>query len=235
MTLVTGQQTMTVRDVLRQVLFLKNAPEAAIDALINTGHERRLGRGEVVFAELERCLGLVVVLRGAVKTYKLDSRGRELTLGVETAGTSLGEPALFDGGNYPYHAEAVSEDTGLWVTPRDSFRSVLRAHPEIAERGLLTLGIRLRQMISLAGAQSLSSVRARLAAYLLEASSGRPSFRLDETNDSIAGRLGTAREVVSRTLRYLKDMGVISLNGREVSIRDPAGLRRIAEDADLPA
>ncbi len=234
MTLVTGQQTMTVRDVLRQVLFLKNAPETAINSLIHTGHERRLERGEVVFAELERCLGLVVVLRGAVKTYKLDSRGRELTLGVETEGASLGEPAVFDGGNYPYYAESVGEDTRLWVVPRDSFRLVLRAYPDIAERGLLTLGIRLRQMIQLAGAQSLYSVRARLAAYLLEASSGRTSFRLDDTNDSIAGRLGTAREVVSRTLRYLKDVGVISLNGREVSVLNQPGLRRIAEDADLP-
>lgn len=234
MTLVTGQKTMMVRYVLRQVLFLKNAPETAVESLLHMGYERRLGRGEVVFAELERCLGLVVVLRGAVKTYKLDSRGRELTLGVETKGASLGEPAVFDGGNYPYYAEAVGEDTRLWVVPRESFRLVLRAYPDIAERGLLTLGIRLRQMIQLAGAQSLYSVRARLAAYLLEASSGRTSFRLDDTNDSIAGRLGTAREVVSRTLRYLKDVGVISLNGREVNVLNQPGLRRIAEDADLP-
>ena len=75
---------MKVSDALRQVLFLKTVPEEALSALIAAGEERKLQKGESLFEEFERCLGLVVVLQGAVKVYKLDSRGRELTLSLET-------------------------------------------------------------------------------------------------------------------------------------------------------
>jgi len=219
---------MEPREALRQVLFLKTAGEEAISELIVSGQARRLRKGEQLFAEFERCRGLFVVLTGAIKVYKLDSRGRELTLSVETPGASVGELPLFDGGNYPYSAEAAQADTAVWAVPRNRFREVMRAHPEIAERALLALGVRLRQMVQIAEAQSLYTVRARLAAYLLGVGRGRTAFRLEETNEAISSHLGTVREVVSRTLRTLKEAKVIGLSGRWIEVLDGEELHRIA-------
>ena len=157
---------MEPREVLRQVLFLKTAGEEAISELIVSGQARRLRKGEQLFAEFERCRGLFVVLTGAIKVYKLDSRGRELTLNVERPGASVGELPLFDGGNYPYSAEAAQADTAVWAVPRDRFREVMRAHPEIAERALLALGVRLRQMVQIAEAQSLYTMQAEIELML---------------------------------------------------------------------
>ena len=100
---------------------------------------------------------------------------------------------------------------------------------EIAGRALLALGRQLRQMVQIAETQSLYTVQSRLAAYLLETANGETKFRLDATNDDIAGRLGTVREVVSRTLRTLKESKVIGLQGRWVTISDSTELRRIAK------
>ena len=219
---------METRDALRQVLFLKTAGEEAMSTLAAFGQTQRLAKGEQLFAEFGRCQGLFVVLTGAVKVYKLDSRGRELTLSMELPGASVGELPLFDGGNYPYSAEATQADTAVWFVPRDRFREVMRADPEIAERALLALGVRLRQMVQIAEAQSLYTVRARLAAHLLEVAGGRETFRLGETNEAISGQLGTVREVVSRTLRTLKEAKVIGLRGRWVDVLDGEELRRIA-------
>jgi len=219
---------MEPEEALRQVLFLKTARREAISQLLAAGQVRHLGKGEQLFRELERCLGLFVVLTGAVKVYKLDSRGRELTLSQEGPGASVAELPLFDGGNYPYSAEAAQANTSVWFVPRDSFRAVMHAFPEITERALLALGIRLRQMVQIAEAQSLFTVRARLAAYLLEMMAGRTEFRLEDTNEVISSHLGTVREVVSRTLRTLKEAKVITLWGRWVTLLDEAELRRIA-------
>lgn len=219
---------MESREALRQVLFLKTAGEEAISKLEASGQAQRLGKGEQLFAEFERCRGLFVVLAGTIKVYKLDSRGRELTLSREGPGASVGELPLFDGGNYPYSAEATQAGTAVWFVPRDQFREVMRADPQIAERALLALGVRLRQMVQIAEAQSLYSVRARLAAYLLEVGAGRTLFRLEETNEAISGHLGTVREVVSRTLRTLKEAQVIGLRGRWVEVLDGEELRRVA-------
>jgi len=213
---------------LRRVLFLKTIPEKAMEALISAGEPWELQKGDSLFEEFSRCRGLMVVLQGVVKVYKLDSRGRELTLSLEVVGSSVGELPLFDGGNYPYSAEAAANDTVVWLVPRSRFREIMRAYPEIAERGLLALGVRLQRMVQIAEAQSLYSVRSRLATYLWELSGGRTVFTLEETNEAIASQLGTVREVVSRTLRNLKDAGVIGLQGRAITIRDREELMQIA-------
>ena len=219
---------MEPEQALRQVLFLKTAGPEAMGQLLRSGQRRHLSKEEQLFVELERCRGLFVVLTGAVKVYKLDSRGRELTLSVEGPGASVAELPLFDGGNYPYSAEAAQADTSVWFVPREQFREIMRHSPEITERALLALGIRLRQMVQIAEAQSLFTVRARLAAYLLEVGAGRAEFRLEDTNEVISSHLGTVREVVSRTLRTLKEAKVIALRGRWVTVLDEAELRRIA-------
>lgn len=135
---------MEPEEAVRQVLFLKTASHAAISQLLASGQRRQYAKGEQLFMELERCLGLFVVLTGAVKVYKLDSRGRELTLSLEGPGASVAELPLFDGGNYPYSAEAAQVNTSVWFVPRDQFRAVMHAFSEITERALLALGIRLR-------------------------------------------------------------------------------------------
>ena len=102
-------------------------------------------------------------------------------------------------------------------------------YPEIAGEVVRALAIRMRKLYSQVEAQTLHTVQARLAAYLLQSSGGKTVFLLDETNEAIAGHLGTVREVVSRTLRSLREQGAITLSGRRVGIKDCPTLRRIAE------
>lgn len=222
---------METRAALRNIYFLKMLPDAAIEAIARAGTECRLRKGEVLFLEKDRCLGLVVVLEGAIKVYKLDSRGRELTLDLEKPGESVAEIALFDGGNYPANAEAV-EDSRLLLVPPERFRAIMAAYPEIAGAALKALGIRMRKLMQTLEAQALYTVRARLADYLLAEAAERTTFRLSETNEGIANRLGTVREVISRTLRILADTGAITLNGREVTLQEPEILRRIAGSSE---
>jgi CRP/FNR family transcriptional regulator len=215
-------------NLLRRPLLLKGLSEPAFAALARAGERRRYGKGQLLFAENQPCIGLIVVLAGAVRIFKMDPRGRELTLGREEPGSSVAELPLFDGGNYPAAAEAAEEDTILYVVPRARFQTLMREHPEIAAAALKALGVRLRKMLKMLEAHSLHTVRARMAAYLVRAAHGQASFALDETNEAIAGQLGTVREVVSRTLRSLREAGVITLHGRKVHILDRPALSRIA-------
>src|SRR5258708_22958704 len=229
MTFVTEPVSLLDRKrALRQVYFLKTLPDEALEALAAGGSERRLCQGEMLFAERGRCLGLVVVLTGAIKVYKLDTRGRELTLDLETQGDSVAEVALFDGGNYPAIAEAISSGTTVLIVPRDDFLRVAVAHREISDLALKALGVRIRKLMETVEAHALHNVRTRIASYLLDAAGGRATFRLEETNDVIASRTGTVREVVSRTLRILADAGAITLSGRTITIRDAGVLCAIA-------
>jgi len=223
---------MERKEALRRVLFLKTLPEEVVAAVAASGEERSLRKGELLFAENAPCLGLIVVLTGAIKVYKLDSRGRELTLGLEEPGASVAELPLFDGGNYPASAEAALEKTTVLVVARERFQRLMVMHPEIAVQALRALAIRMRRQVLMIESQTLHTVRARLAAYLLHTANGRMTFPLEETNEAIGSQIGTVRDVVSRTLGSLKETGAITLRGRWVAIQDAESLRRIAEIED---
>ena len=69
----------------------------------------------------------------------------------------------------------------------------------------------------------------RLAAFLLEESVLESSDELRITHERIAAHLGTAREVVTRMLRYFQSEGLVSLSRGTVRIADRQGLEALAE------
>lgn len=219
---------MERKEALRRVLFFKGLPDSAIDKIASLGTERRLQRGQVLIHEFDRCLGLIVVLSGAVRIYKIDNRGRELTLGLDRPGSSVAEMPLFDGGNNPASAEAAEENTTVFIMPRDRFLTVMAEYPQIADQAVRALAVRMRRLFQMVEAQSLHTVRARLASYLIERSGGRSAFALVETNEEIGNHIGTVRDVVSRTLGNLKESGIIAVSGRRVTVSDMDALHRIA-------
>ncbi len=219
---------LTPQAALRKIYYLKLLPDEALNTLIAASSIRRLQRGELLILEGAKCAELIVVLAGAVRIYKLDSRGRELTLDRELPGKSVLEMCLFDGGNYPANVEGAEEDTAVLIVARDTVYNLMSAYPHVAIAALKALGVRMRKLIVTLEAQSLYPVRARLAAYILEAAQGRTTFMLQEKNEEIGNRIGTVREVVSRTMHGLKDAGAITLNGRHITVVDAEALRRIA-------
>lgn len=218
--------SMTRDEALRRVGFLKEAPEAARLALAMSGHTQTLTEGELLFLEATPSLGLLVVLEGSLKESKLDARGRELILAIHKPGSSVAELPLFDGGNHPTQASALTESTRIFRVPRPAFESVLTAYPELARAALRSLAIQQRKLLEMLKAQALHTVRARLAAYLLAQNSA--TFSLPETNESIAAQVGTVREVISRTLHQLTDLGHIALTGRTIAIVNREALEKIA-------
>jgi CRP-like cAMP-binding protein len=216
-------------EALRRVLFLKALPQDTLIEIGASGRERIFSAGETVFLEKDPCLGLLVVLQGAVKVCRIDTRGREFILGIEKPGASIGDLALFDGGNYPASAFAAMSDTCLLIVSPSAFSRLTQKHPEIAVGAIRALAVQQRRLIEMLKASTLQSVRSRIAAYLLTQAEERAVFSLTETNATIGSHIGTVREVVSRTLHLLEDESLVRLEGRTVIILNRAGLQAIAE------
>ena len=215
-------------EALQRVLFLKSLPGTALSEIASLGTERNLSTGEMLFGEKDACLGLLVVLEGAVKVCRIDRRGREFILGIERPGASIGDLALFDGGNYPASAFAVAEGTRVLVISPAPFAGLVRKYPEIAAGAMRAMAVQQRRLIEMLKASTLQNVRSRIAAYLLQMADGSGTFTLTETNAIIGSHIGTVREVVSRTLHLLEDEGLVVLQGRTVTVVDRAALQVIA-------
>ena len=77
---------------------------------------------------------------------------------------------------------------------------------------------------------SLKEVSARLAAYILAEAKNSPSntFELDITKAQLASRLGTISETLSRNLKKFRDLGAITVSGKQITVLNPSLLKNIA-------
>lgn len=123
----------------------------------------------------------------------------------------------------------------LFIDKRDVKRLCLE-HRNIALAALKLLAERLRRCAELVEALSLREVDQRLAHWLLSAARVRGTrggetlqFTLHLTNQQIAARIGSVREVVSRAFTRLQHNGLIAVDGRVVQIPDEAALGLYAE------
>lgn len=161
----------------------------------------------------------------------LDGELDAIVISIESAGSSLGEVSVFDGGSYSATATAM-EPTTLLRLRGDSFRALCLANPAIAFQVIRVLGHRLRHLRALVEKLSFATVRDRLILHLLQlaqevgtADGNEIRVVLTENNEELAGRLGTVRELVSRNLGRLHGEGLIVMRRRLVWIPDPGRLR----------
>jgi CRP/FNR family transcriptional regulator, cyclic AMP receptor protein len=221
-------------EVLRNAAMFAGLDEAQIRALDRRLVPRRFSRDQVVFEEGQPAQGLYIIARGAVRIYKTSAEGREQVLAVERAGYSVAEIPLFDGGPYPASVAAL-ENSDLLFLSRQDFEALCREHPQITLKVLEVVGRRLRQLVSIIEELSFRTVRHRLAALLVEQAeaSGAQTddgieFTLAVTNQEIAARIGTVRELVSRTLGQFEGAELIERRGRAILVPDLEALRAVA-------
>ena len=199
---------------------------------------RRFSAGEMVFAEGEPCTGLYVVESGQVRIFKSSAGGREHVLGIEGPGSSVAELPVFDGGKYPASVSAIDEATLLFVSKQD-FQSLCLAHPQVALKVLRVVGARLRRLVGIIEELSFTTVRHRLAAFLvrLARTSGKRTedgieITLPANNQELASQIGTVRELVSRNLSRFQAEGMLRIEGRSVTVTDLKALEAELQSAE---
>jgi len=211
-------------EILRKTPLFTTLADDELGRLAAIAVPRRYARKETVFREGERTGGFFVVSSGKVKVFKLSEEGKEQVLHVLEAGQSFAEAALFEGGNYPAHAEALA-DSELLLFPKRAFLELLERNPGIALRMLASLSRWLKRMTDLVESLSLRDVEARLVLYLSEElkSRGIPArdgatLDLPMSKNVLAARLGTVPETFSRALKKLQDEGRIAVRGKQIRI-----------------
>lgn len=224
----------TRSDPLARTAHFRLLPPAERRRVLGHCTERALTAGGVLFAEGEPCRGLYILVEGRVELRQLSPRGREQVLHTEGPGATLGEAPLFDHGGYVASAVAAVPTRALFV-PRAEVIAVLRRHPAIAVSLLETMARRVRRFADMAGSLAFRPVHERLAQYIATAAgeSGRPvaaglTVDLALTQEQLAARLGTVRELVARAFSQLEARGVITRKRARIVIQDSALLAALA-------
>jgi len=225
-------------ETLKRVPIFSGLTEAEVVFLAQRTVPRRFSTGETVFAEGEPCTGLYVVESGHVRIFKSSAGGREHVLAIEGPGSSVAELPVFDGGNYPASVSAVDDAILLFVSKQD-FQALCLEHPQVALKVLRVVGARLRRLVAIIEELSFTTVRHRLAAFLvrLAKTSGTRSgngleITLPANNQELASQIGTVRELISRNLSRFQAEGMIKIEGRNVFITDLKALEAELQSAE---
>lgn len=200
------------------------------ESLGNRAVHKRYADSERLFNEGDRCEGLFVVSKGAVRIFKSAPSGREQVLAVEGPGSSIAELPVFDGGDYPASADAVGDTETVFIS-RQAFQAFCLEHPQVALKVLAVVGSRLRRLVAIVEELSFATVRQRIIALLLRAAEteGKRTprgvqFSLKSGHQEIAFEIGTVRELVSRNLARLQAEGLIEMDGRKIVVKDLSAL-----------
>ncbi len=206
------------------VLFSHLDPRGLAD-VAGRALERRLARGEVLALEGEPCEAVYLVVEGRVRALKMSPQGREQVVNELRAGQILYVVPALDGGPLPTTSQAATRATLLAWRVGD-WLELLDRYPSLERRLLVDFAGRLRRLADLVGELALYSVPERLARLLLELSEEPPQRRL--TQQEMATRLGTVREVVARTLAGFQARGWLMVDRGRIEIHDVEALRDLA-------
>jgi CRP-like cAMP-binding protein len=219
----TAQEAASLA-ILKRVPIFSSLSEQEFTFLTSRVVQRKYGAGEVIFGEGDPCAGLYVVQSGNVRIFKSSAGGREQVLSIDGPGSSIAELPVFDGGNYPASAQAVTESTLLFFSRQD-FHALCAQHPQVALKVLRVVGGRLRRLVGIIEELSFTTVRHRLIALLVRLGKAEGTrngdaitVSLPMNNSELAAQIGTVRELVSRNLSRLQAEGLIEVDNRSLQI-----------------
>ncbi len=196
-----------------------------LDSLIT----RQIKKGTLIHNGSMDCTGLLLVKHGQLRAYILSDEGREITL-----------YRLFDMDICLFSASCImrsiqfdvtieaEKDTDLWIIPAEIYKSIMEESAPVANYTNELMASRFSDVMWLMENIMWKSLDKRLAAFLLEERTLEGDTTLKLTHEMIANHLGTAREVVTRMLRYFQRESMVKLARGTVEIVDEEKLRKMS-------
>ena len=174
------------------------------------------------------CLGLLLVKSGQLRAYMLSEEGREVTISrfFEMDMCLFSASCVMSNMLFDVFIEA-EKDSEVWVIPACLYQNLMEESLPLANHSHNLITSHLSDVMWLMEQIMWKSFDKRLAKFLLEESALEGTNSLKITHEKIANHLGTAREVVTRMLRYFQSEGMVRLTRGTVDITDEKKLRKL--------
>lgn len=174
------------------------------------------------------CIGLLLIKSGQLRVFVLSEEGREVTL-----------YRLFDRDICLFSASCVmpdiqfqivveaEKDTEMWIIPPCLYKELMQESAAVANYSNQLISSRFSEVMWLMEQIMWRSFDQRLAEFLLKESVLENDQVLKITHEKIANHLGTAREVITRMLRYFQNEGLVRLTRGTIELTDFKGLEAL--------
>jgi CRP/FNR family transcriptional regulator len=214
-------------DFLKSIPYFNGLEQAELESIKKHVFEKKAVRGEILVFEGEPADTLFFVVNGVVKVFKTSADGKEQILQIIRPGDSFNDVPVFPGDVTLASAEAMS-DVLLYSLKKNDLADIIRENPRISLNVIHVLSERVQRLVSLVEDLSFRNVTGRVAKVLLEYAGDGADEKPRLTQQEMAAMIGTAREMVGRSLKTLEEEGTIRMERNRVIITDQETLREVA-------
>ena len=192
---------------------------------------RTVPAGTVVHNGAVECTGFLLVRSGQLRAYTLSEEGREVTV-----------YRLFDHDCCLFSAACImsslqfeviietEKDSDIFIIPPSVYQKLMNESLPVSQYTNDLMASRFSEVMWLMEQIMWKSFDKRLAAFLVEEAAIEGTNLLKVTHEKIANHMGTAREVVTRMLRYFQGEGLVKLSRGTIEIINQAGLNALQDE-----
>ena len=191
---------------------------------------RTVPAGTVVHNGAMECTGFLLVRSGQLRAYTLSEEGREVTIYrlFEHDCCLFSAACIMSSLQFEVIIEA-EKDSEIFIVPPAVFQKLMNESLPVSKYTNDLMATRFSDVMWLIEQIMWKSFDKRLAAFLLEEQRLEDSAILKITHEKIAAHMGTAREVVTRMLRYFQNEGMVKLTRGTIELTDTDKLENLAE------
>jgi CRP-like cAMP-binding protein len=215
---------------LSKVRHFRVLPPTAIYEIVTAGQVQTHAARSIIFHEGWEGAGLFVLFRGCVHLCKISYQGQESIISVIDPVIMFNEVAALDGGENPFTAIA-DQKCITWCIPHQRFQSLVEKYPVLGLSLLNVLAKRNRLLIDKYEDLIARPVKARTAKIILDLSSfgSHPVDRITHSNQFLAASISTVPEAISRSIKFLRESGVIECTRTQIFVNCPEKLAEFAQ------
>lgn len=200
------------------------------EALENALGRRSVKKDQIIHSGDMECTGLYLIQSGQLRAYILSEEGREISI----YRLFPRDVCLFSAScimrSIQFQVTIQAEkDSLLYVIPAEIYKGLMQQSAPLANYTNEIMASRFSEVMWLIEQVMWKSFDKRLAAFLLEESALEGSTLLKTTHELIAKHLGSAREVVTRMLRYFQSEGMVRLSRGAIELSDPEALEALRD------
>ena len=199
------------------------------ELLSNATVERHYDKGEVLHRGSADCIGLLLVTDGMLRVYTVSDEGRELTLYrlMERDLCLLSASCIMHSIQFDVMVSTEQSTTVLHI-PADVYQQLMKESLPVSSYTNELMASRFSDVMWLMDQILYKKLDSRLAAFLEEWNL-HDSEVIALTHEQIAGHLGSAREVITRMLKYFQDEGLLRLSRGSITLLARKPLEKLAE------
>ena len=212
----------TDRIVLAELLpFWKQLKEPEKKQILDHAVLNTYTDGQNIHGGYENCTGVIALKKGRIRVYLLSEDGKEVTLYrlLENDICMLSASCIIRNISFDIYVDAEGP-TELFVISSSVYDKIAKENPAVGNFMTELISMRFSEVMWVMEQILFMKLDRRLAMFLLEQSNLENSDTITLTHEQIAGHLGTAREVISRMLKFFSNEGILQVSRKGIKILD---------------